>query len=62
MAETENIELETTDPGHCGYYIEEVIRARDGDIADDMTVLVAKVKHNTPKWKTIPAFSIRKLA
>nr|WP_260471968.1 stage II sporulation protein E [Bacillus sp. HMF5848] len=34
--------------------MEEVIRSRDGLIEDDMTVIVARIEHNTPKWATIP--------
>ena len=56
-------ELETSDPQEIADIIlEEVIRTRDGSIDDDMTVIVAKIKHNTPKWKTIPAISLKKLA
>lgn len=36
--------------------LEEVIRARSGEIADDMTVLVAKIAKNTPQWATIPIY------
>src|SRR5690625_2476494 len=36
--------------------LEEVIRVRSGVIADDMTVVVAKVKKNIPKWSSIPVF------
>lgn len=41
--------------------LEEVIRTR-GDISDDMTVVVAKIKHNTPRWSAIPVSSFRKKA
>ena len=34
--------------------MEEVIRSRSGYIEDDMTVVVSKIKHNTPKWASIP--------
>lgn len=37
--------------------LEEVIRTRDGGIHDDMTVIVAQIQHNTPKWATIPVYS-----
>ncbi|WP_062350104.1 stage II sporulation protein E [Bacillus kwashiorkori] len=54
-------ELQTEDPQAIADLImEEVIRARNGVIEDDMTVLVAKVKHNTPKWRPIPLEQIRK--
>ncbi|SDJ16648.1 stage II sporulation protein E [Natribacillus halophilus] len=34
--------------------LEEVIRMSNGSISDDMTVVVTKVRRNTPKWATIP--------
>lgn len=55
------LELQTDDPQAVADIImEEVIRSSDGYIDDDMTVLVAKIKHNNPKWKPIPAISLRK--
>ncbi|MGM9922880.1 MAG: stage II sporulation protein E [Bacillus sp. (in: firmicutes)] len=55
-------ELKTDDPqAVADLILEEVIRTR-GNIGDDMTVVVAKVKHNTPKWSSIPAASMRKKA
>lgn len=57
------LELETDDPQEVAdLIIEEVIRGMDGAIPDDMTVLVAKIKHNNPKWKAIPVNAIRKWA
>jgi stage II sporulation protein E len=48
-------ELETNKPQEIADLImEEVIRSRAGSIEDDMTVIVAKIQHNTPKWATIP--------
>ncbi|KAA9011994.1 stage II sporulation protein E [Niallia endozanthoxylica] len=48
-------ELKTEEPqGIADVIMEEVIRSRSGYIDDDMTVVVAKVKHNTPKWASIP--------
>lgn len=48
-------ELQTNDPQEVADLImEEVIRSRAGSIEDDMTVVVAKINHNTPKWATIP--------
>lgn len=48
-------ELETENPQEIAdLLIEEVIRSRSGLIEDDMTVVVAKIKHNTPKWAAIP--------
>jgi len=56
-------ELETDDPQEIADLImEEVIRSRSGLIEDDMTVTVAKIKHNTPKWATIPMHKLRKHA
>nr|WP_182080352.1 stage II sporulation protein E [Anaerobacillus isosaccharinicus]MBA5584115.1 stage II sporulation protein E [Anaerobacillus isosaccharinicus]QOY37476.1 stage II sporulation protein E [Anaerobacillus isosaccharinicus] len=36
--------------------IEQVIRTGDNRIEDDMTVVVAEVKRNLPKWATIPMY------
>ncbi|WNS75560.1 stage II sporulation protein E [Bacillus sp. DTU_2020_1000418_1_SI_GHA_SEK_038] len=56
-------ELKTEDPQDVADLImEEVIRSRSGYIEDDMTVVVAKIKHNTPKWTSIPVHSLRKKA
>ncbi|WP_077210359.1 stage II sporulation protein E [Bacillus dakarensis] len=50
-------ELVTDDPQEVADLImEEVIRSRSGTIADDMTVVVSKIKHNTPKWASIPVY------
>jgi stage II sporulation protein E len=47
--------LQTEDPQEIADIImEEVIRTRSGQIEDDMTIVVSKVKHNTPKWASIP--------
>lgn len=57
------IELKTEDPQAIADLImEEVIRSRSGLIEDDMTVIVAKIKHNTPKWTSIPVQRGRKVA
>ncbi len=49
-------EIETSDPQDIADIImEEVIRSRSGDIEDDMTVLVTRIDHNTPRWANIPA-------
>ncbi len=51
-------ELKTDDPqAVADLLLEEVIRTRQGEIQDDMTVIVAKIQHNLPKWKTIPFYS-----
>ncbi|MFK2826951.1 stage II sporulation protein E [Bacillus sp. B190/17] len=48
-------EIETEDPQTIAdLLMEEVIRTRSGEIEDDMTVVVAKVEHNLPKWTSIP--------
>lgn len=48
-------EIKTDKPQEVADLImEEVIRSRSGYIEDDMTVIVAKIKHNTPKWASIP--------
>ncbi|MBM7663435.1 stage II sporulation protein E [Bacillus mesophilus] len=47
-------ELETDDPQEVADIImEEVIRSRGGQIEDDMTIVVAKVKRNLPRWAAI---------
>jgi stage II sporulation protein E len=42
--------------------MEEVIRSREGFIEDDMTVAVARIKHNTPKWASIPVQKVKRMA
>ncbi|GGA70987.1 stage II sporulation protein E [Ornithinibacillus halotolerans] len=50
-------EMETENPQDIAdLLLEEVIRTRNGDIEDDMTVLVAKVKKNIPEWATFPIY------
>ncbi|MFS0865403.1 stage II sporulation protein E [Fredinandcohnia sp. 179-A 10B2 NHS] len=50
-------EIETSDPQEVADLImEEVIRTRSGQIEDDMTIVVTKIMHNTPKWAAIPAY------
>ncbi|WP_285769328.1 stage II sporulation protein E [Peribacillus sp. SI8-4] len=47
-------EMETDDPQEISDLIlEEVIRTK-GVIDDDMTVVTSRIKHNTPKWASIP--------
>ncbi|GMB10058.1 stage II sporulation protein E [Thermolongibacillus altinsuensis] len=54
-------ELKTNDPQAVADLImEEVIRINGGYIEDDMTVVVAQIKHNTPKWAVIPAYQYMK--
>lgn len=55
--------LKTEDPQEIADLImEEVIRTRSGLIEDDMTVIVIKIDHNTPKWASIPAPAFSKRA
>jgi len=42
--------------------MEEVIRSRSGHIEDDMTVVVSKIQHNTPKWASIPVHNYNQKA
>lgn len=57
------LELETDDPQEIADLIlEEVIRSKSEIIDDDMTVTVAKIQHNTPKWASIPIYKKRKHA
>ncbi|MDP4161708.1 MAG: stage II sporulation protein E [Bacillota bacterium] len=56
-------EIQTDEPqAMADLIMEEVIRSRSGFIEDDMTVTVAKIKHNTPKWASIPMNNIKKRA
>ncbi|MFC7394743.1 stage II sporulation protein E [Scopulibacillus cellulosilyticus] len=51
-------ELETDEPQDIADLImEEVIRTRGGLIEDDMTIVVAKIKHHIPKWAAIPTYT-----
>ncbi|CAH0347592.1 stage II sporulation protein E [Bacillus sp. CECT 9360] len=55
-------ELQTDDPQEIAdIFLEEVIRSR-GMIDDDMTIVIAKIEHNTPKWASIPVNAFRKRA
>ena len=36
--------------------LEEVIRTSAGEIDDDMTVLVAKINKNIPRWSSVPVY------
>jgi stage II sporulation protein E len=57
------LEMETEDPQDVADLIlEEVIRSKGEVIDDDMTIMVAKIKHNTPKWASIPMQKVRKRA
>ncbi|OEH92659.1 stage II sporulation protein E [Bacillus solimangrovi] len=49
-------EIETKNPQEVADLIlEEVVRT-SGQIIDDMTVVVARIEHNTPKWAPIPTY------
>lgn len=49
--------MQTKDPqAIADLILEEVIRSQSGIIEDDMTILVAQIKKNTPKWATIPIY------
>lgn len=55
-------EMETDQPQEIAdLLLEEVIRTRSGEIEDDMTVLVAKVKKNVPRWATFPIYQTEAL-
>ncbi|QQZ09506.1 stage II sporulation protein E [Heyndrickxia vini] len=55
-------EIETKDPQEIADLImEEVIRTRSGMIEDDMTIVVSKVEHNTPKWASIPTGKLKSM-
>ncbi|MCH6267864.1 SpoIIE family protein phosphatase, partial [Neobacillus citreus] len=57
------LELETDDPQEVADLIlEDVIRSKSEIIDDDMTVMVAKIRHNTPKWATIPVQKMKRQA
>ncbi|MBO8157679.1 MAG: stage II sporulation protein E [Bacillaceae bacterium] len=50
-------EIETDDPQAVSDLIlEEVFRSKDGEIDDDMTVLVAKIENNVPRWAAFPIY------
>lgn len=47
-------EIETTDPqGFADLLLEKVIRSVQGEIVDDMTVVVSKIDKYQPEWSTI---------
>lgn len=55
-------EIGTDDPQEAADVIlERVIRNGHGHIDDDMTVIVAKVNRNMPKWAAIPMYSPKKI-
>lgn len=55
-------EIKTDDPQEVADMIlEKIIRSEHGVIDDDMTVIVAKIKRNTPKWAAIPLYKSPKI-
>ncbi|HET6872186.1 MAG TPA: SpoIIE family protein phosphatase, partial [Sporolactobacillaceae bacterium] len=51
-------ELQTSNPQDIADLIlEEVIRTSNGEIRDDMTIVVSKIDHHTPKWAAIPTYT-----
>lgn len=49
-------EMQTDDPqAIADLILEEVIRMGNGRIEDDMTVIVAQIRHHMPKWSSISA-------
>jgi stage II sporulation protein E len=55
-------EIEAAEPqAVADIIIEQVIRTGDNRIEDDMTVVVAAVKRNLPKWATIPMYQTSSL-
>src|SRR5690625_5259244 len=51
-------QLKTSDPQEMADLIlEEVIRTQAGVINDDMTIIVAKINRNIPKWSKVPIYS-----
>ncbi|MGV3488455.1 MAG: stage II sporulation protein E [Tuberibacillus sp.] len=52
------LEMQTDDPQEIAdLLLEEVIRTAGGTIKDDMTVVVSKISHHTPKWASIPTYT-----
>jgi len=51
-------ELKTEHPQEVAdILLEEVIRSTDGVIEDDMTIVVSRIQHYTPKWAAIPTYA-----
>ncbi|MGY4691872.1 stage II sporulation protein E [Salibacterium sp. K-3] len=49
-------QMDSEDPQDMAdYLLEEVIKASEGNIRDDMTVMAASVQRNIPEWAAIPA-------
>ncbi|HSU79206.1 MAG TPA: stage II sporulation protein E [Candidatus Angelobacter sp.] len=54
-------ELQTSNPQDIADLIlEEVIRTSNGELRDDMTIVVSKIDHHTPKWAAIPTYTGQK--
>lgn len=55
-------EIITQDPQEVAdLLLEKVVRYQQGQIVDDMTVVVAKIERNTPEWSTISVTGIPRL-
>lgn len=55
-------EIETNEPQEVAdLLLEKVVRFHEGQILDDMTVLVARISRNTPEWSRIPVTQTLKL-
>lgn len=56
-------EMVTNDPQEIAdLLLEEVIRTKSGEIDDDMTVLVARINRNIPKWAKVPMYEDKALS
>lgn len=55
-------EIETEHPQEVAdLLLEKVVRYHEGQILDDMTVVVAKIERNIPEWSSIPSSHVPKL-
>jgi stage II sporulation protein E len=55
-------EIQTKDPqDFADVLLEKVVRHHDGQIEDDMTVVISKIEHHVPEWSTIRLPRVRHL-
>ncbi|MEB1806010.1 MAG: stage II sporulation protein E [Bacillaceae bacterium] len=54
-------EVSSEDPQEVADLILERVIRNEGSIEDDMTIVVAKVKRNMPKWAAIPIYKPKKI-
>jgi stage II sporulation protein E len=55
-------EIDTKDPQHfADCLLEKVVRVYEGQIMDDMTIVVSKVERHTPEWSTIRLPGVKRL-